>query len=124
MTIVRITWKHAPTQDSNRDIALEFKLQSPWGTALAHSVHPTGGRLQWQTLASSSLGLASLKSDLHLAKREHMRRRLAVNMLAGSKLTSEEGSHARARAGKNKLANNGAVELFTADVLVGLKAGL
>ena len=45
-------------------------------------------------------------------------------MLAGSKLTSEEGSHARARAGKNKLANNGAGELSTADVLVRLKAGL
>ena len=53
-----------------------------------------------------------------------MRRRLALNMLAGSKLTDEEGSHARARAGKNKLASNGAGELFTADVLVGLKAGL
>ena len=84
VTIVRITWKHAPTQNSKRDIALEFRLQSPGGTALAHSVYHTGGRLQWQTPASSSLGLASLKSDLYLAKREHMRRRLAVNMLAGS----------------------------------------
>jgi hypothetical protein len=84
VTIVRITWKHAPTQNSKRDIALEFRLQSPWGTALAHSVYHTGERLQRQTPASSSLGLASLKSDLYLAKREHMRRRLAVNMLAGS----------------------------------------
>ena len=49
---------------------------------------------------------------------------LALNMLAGSRLTSEKGSHARARAGKNKLANYGAGELSTAGVLVRLKAGL
>ena len=48
---------------------------------------------------------------------------LALDMLAGSKLTSEEGSHARARAGKNKLANNGAGKLSTADALARLNAG-
>ena len=41
---------------------------------------------------------------------------IASNMLAGSEPTSEEVSHAHARAGKNILANNGAGELSTAGV--------
>jgi hypothetical protein len=49
---------------------------------------------------------------------------LAFNTLAGSKLTSVEGSHARARDGKNRQANNGASHLSTADVLTRLQAGL
>ena len=32
------------TQNVKRDMALEIRLRSPWGTALAHSVIPTSGR--------------------------------------------------------------------------------
>ena len=63
------------TQNAKRDMALEIRLQIPWGTALAGSSYQRTW-LQWQTLASSSLGLASLTSDLHPMKMEHMRRRL------------------------------------------------
>ena len=45
-------------------------------------------------------------------------------MLAGLRLASVEGGHARTMVDKNKLANNNTVELSTADMLARLKAGL